>query len=54
MDPHASRPAGLPARTPNSAYAAAIGMTIAFGLSCVATKYALEVKLRTWAASGRR
>jgi len=42
MDPHASRPAGLPARTPNSAYAAAIGMTIAFGLSFVATKYALE------------
>ena len=32
----------MPSRPPASAYAAAVGMTVAFGLSFVATKYALR------------
>ena len=32
----------MDARPPASAYAAAVGMTVAFGLSFVATKYALR------------
>jgi drug/metabolite transporter (DMT)-like permease len=32
----------MPTRPPASAYAAAVGMTVAFGLSFVATKYALR------------
>lgn len=32
----------MPSRPPTSAYAAALGMTVAFGLSFVATKYALR------------